>query len=209
MIRARLYTKECIIQAVIENRIAEAANTKFQQYDPTALELADAGHKTELWREPEDKSLQGRRGPAETLRLYRDQGKAIILWKGFPMLVPTRHIRPHIGFTWLLDDPTRDLFQVGDSKLVHSIMELVEESVVGQILIYGKLWDTVHVRYYLVPPDLLTRSPVVYHESVQLAAILDFQSFEGVQFSTDCKFTDPLQGTTRGKHIAYYVEQEP
>jgi hypothetical protein len=45
MIRARLHAKECSIQAAIENRIAEAANTKVQQYDPTALELVDAGHK--------------------------------------------------------------------------------------------------------------------------------------------------------------------
>ena len=114
------------------------------------------------------------------------------------MLLPIRHIRPHIGFTWLLDDP-----QVGDSKLVHLIMEPVEESVVGQIFTYGKLCDTVHMRYYLFPPDLLSRPPVLYHESKQLATILGVQSFEGVQFGTDCKFTAPLQNTTRGKLITW------
>jgi hypothetical protein len=56
------------------------------------------------------------------------------------MSVPIRHIRPHIGFTWLLDDATRVITQVADSELVHSIMELVEESV-GQIFAYGKIWD--------------------------------------------------------------------
>ncbi len=82
------------------------------------------------------------------------------------MLVPIRHIRPHIGFTWLLVDLTRVFTPVRDSELVHTIMELVEESIVGQIFTYGKLWDTVHMRYYLVvPPDLLIRPPVVYHES--------------------------------------------
>ena len=77
------------------------------------------------------------------------------------MLVPIIHIRPHIGFTWLLDDATRVITQVADTELVHSIMELVEESVVGQIFTYGKLWDTVHMRYYLVPPALLSRPLVV------------------------------------------------
>jgi hypothetical protein len=57
------------------------------------------------------------------------------------MSVPIRHIRPHIGLTWLLDDATRVIIQVADLELAHSIMELVEESVVGQIFSYGKLWD--------------------------------------------------------------------
>ena len=60
------------------------------------------GCKVDSWREADDKSTSGCRGLAETLRLYREQGKAVIIWEGFPMLVPLRHIHPHVGFVWML-----------------------------------------------------------------------------------------------------------
>ena len=36
------------------------------------------------------------------LKVYRDLGKVVIMWRGVPMLIPLRHVRPHVGFVWLL-----------------------------------------------------------------------------------------------------------
>eukprot|EP00959_Pyramimonas_sp_CCMP1952_P395413 8285314-Pyramimonas_sp.AAC.1 len=56
--------------------------------------------------------------------------KAIIIWRGHPMLVPLRHIRPHIGFAWLLQLDTKTS---NDSKhLISSLMYQVEDHVLGQ-----------------------------------------------------------------------------
>ena len=101
-VRARLYAKEAITQAVIEHRIAEAHNTRVQQYSPADLASLAPGKKLDLWREPEDKSQTGWRGPVESLKLQRDAGTIIIEWKGHPLLVPLRLVRPHVGFVWLL-----------------------------------------------------------------------------------------------------------
>ena len=49
-VRLRLHAKEAIIQAVIEHRIAEASNTKIQQYTPEIIEkLKVAGTSVDVW----------------------------------------------------------------------------------------------------------------------------------------------------------------
>ena len=59
-IRLRLHAKEAIIQAVIEHRIAEAANTKPQQYSPETLkQIEEPEAKVDLWREPTSKDQSG------------------------------------------------------------------------------------------------------------------------------------------------------
>jgi len=214
--RARLLAKEAIVQAIIEHRIAEAANSKHQQYDPQQLEKMEDGQKVDLWREPEDKSTSGWRGPAETLRLYRKHGKAVIMWKGFPMLVPLRHIRPHIGFVWMLsvidqncDEscvlPRRpDQFEIENQKLVNGIMELVENFIPGQVFTYGLVWNRTTERFILVPADLDTNPPEMYVLSQRLARdVLDFSLFAGVQFGVNVQHSDALPNIVRGRMVVW------
>ena len=87
-IRARLLAKEAIIQAIIEHRIAESANSKTQQVHPETLAKMQPGSSIDIWREPESKDQTGWKGPAEMLRLYRDSGKAVVMWRGIHMLIP-------------------------------------------------------------------------------------------------------------------------
>ena len=53
-----------------------------------------------MWREPDHKNTSGWRGPAELVRLYAHDNKGIVMWRGYPLMIPLRHIRPHHGFVW-------------------------------------------------------------------------------------------------------------
>lgn len=58
--RQRLLAKDCIIQAVIEHRIAESANTKVQQYTPEQISQLIPGCQVDIFREPESKEINQR-----------------------------------------------------------------------------------------------------------------------------------------------------
>eukprot|EP00959_Pyramimonas_sp_CCMP1952_P324847 6799594-Pyramimonas_sp.AAC.1 len=70
-------------------------------------QIVEPEAKVDLWRKPSAKDQSGWRGPAEMVRCMSRENKAIIIWRGHPMLVPLRHIRPHIGFVWLLQPDTK------------------------------------------------------------------------------------------------------
>ena len=56
--------------------------------------------RIDLWREPDSKDDPGWRGPATMIKSYPESNKFIVTWRGYPMLVPLRHVRPHMGFVW-------------------------------------------------------------------------------------------------------------
>ena len=97
-IRGRLLAKGAIIQSIIEHRIAESANSKTQQVSQETLSRLAPGASIDLWRQPDTKDQTGWKGPGEMLKLYRESGKVVIMWRGVPMLIPLRHVRPHVGF---------------------------------------------------------------------------------------------------------------
>ena len=101
-LRLRLAAKDAILQSIVEDRIARAHNTRVQQHRPEdRLKLVD-GASVDLWREPDGKDDPGWRGPAELVKAYPDGSKAVVNWRGHIMLVPLRHLRPHVGFVWML-----------------------------------------------------------------------------------------------------------
>ena len=90
--------KDSILESIVEDRLSRAEHTKIQQYKPEDLAKLKDGSQIDNYREPTNKGDPGWRGPAELVRLYREDGKCIIVWKGYPMMVPLRHCRPHVGF---------------------------------------------------------------------------------------------------------------
>ena len=57
--RLRLEAKEAIVQAIVEHRIAEAANTKIQQYSQEELSKLAPYSSVDIWREPDSKDQSG------------------------------------------------------------------------------------------------------------------------------------------------------
>ena len=99
-LRLRLLAKDSIIQSIIEDRIARANNTRSQRIDTNDLQI---GQKTiDIYRAPDSRTLgkggTGWHGPADLLEFSHDNSKAVVVWQGMPLLLPTRHIREHICY---------------------------------------------------------------------------------------------------------------
>eukprot|EP00973_Karenia_brevis_P051296 7125953-Karenia_brevis.AAC.1 len=123
--------------------------------------------------------MQGWRGPAEIIKIYRESGKAVVTWRGMPLLVPCRHVRPHIGFTWLFFKDFVGAVAEDAIVVVFDRMNLVEDHVNGQIFTYGKLWNVQENQFYWAPADLQSRPPEVYVKAKHAAEkVLDMPSFD-------------------------------
>ena len=130
-IRLRLHAKDCILQAVVEDRLAKANNTRNQIFKPEDIAKLVDGAKIDLWREPDEKCETGWRGPAELVRLYRGEGKAIVNWRGHAMMVPLRHVKPHVGFVWFFDKETYTNNSSEIATVVSDLMQLVDNTPIG------------------------------------------------------------------------------
>ena len=205
-IRGRLLAKEAIIQAIIEHRIAESANSKTQQVEQTTLAKLSPGSQIDLWREPEAKDQTGWKGPGEMLKLYREDGKAVIMWRGVPMLLPLRHVRPHVGFVWLLSSVFNFSSETDNNVMtvLKTLMDLVENFILGQLYTYGRVWNDSSMEFNMIPPDLETNPPEIYVKSSEIASkVLGLPKIDGVQFGTGVKRTDAIQNTTSGKLVVW------
>jgi len=191
-IRLRMHAKDCILQSVVEDRLAVAENTKVRQYKPEDLAKIVDGSKIDIWREPEDKGEPGWRGPAELVRLYREDGKGIVQWRGLPLMIPLRHMRPHVLFStpspaFLVEEGGDIVSPLTDTATM--LMNRVDHSDVGQILHLGKIVFGSDFR--LVPPDLASRPPEIWTLAAKLAtSFLQISSFAGIQFGTQHKRTN-------------------
>ena len=138
-IRLRMAAKDAINQSIVEDRIAKAHNTRVQQPRPEDAARLTEGAKIDLWREPDSKDDPGWRGPADLVKNYAPDNKAIVVWRGYPMLVPLRHIRPHVGFVWLLTkEPT--IYATELASPVASLMDKVA-LVPGKPIIDGRVYN--------------------------------------------------------------------
>ena len=142
------------------------------------------------------------RGPAEVIKPMRSQGKAIVQWRGYPMLIPLRHCRPHIGFVWLLMIYSSDGNQL--AGVLKALMDLVEDLFPGQVFTYGRQWNRDADEYVLVPPDLESRPPRAYELARTLArSVLLLLRFDGVQLGTAVRHTEPLANVNKSRLIEW------
>ncbi|CAE7553108.1 RE1, partial [Symbiodinium sp. CCMP2456] len=96
VIRVRQMALSMVQRAVAKDRIARANRTRTRQLKIS--ELGDVG-----WR-----------GPAELLKINKDEGAAILSYQGRPYLVSLRHIRPHQAgvFVFLNKEQVGDLMEL-------------------------------------------------------------------------------------------------
>ena len=207
-VRMRLLAKDAIIQSVIEHRISESANSKVQQYTPEQISQLKPGTRVDIFREPESKEISGWKGPADLLHLDPSNNKAIVQWRGHPMGLPLRHVRPHVGFVWLLDTH----FEGDDSmmELVSGLMNSIEDHAIGQVFTYGHLWNNEQQSFITVPDNLHEQPPKTYSMALQVASsVLNFTPIEGVQFGTGCKATEPLVNIPYGRLVVWNKNNRP
>eukprot|EP00959_Pyramimonas_sp_CCMP1952_P311254 6513988-Pyramimonas_sp.AAC.1 len=76
-----------------------ASRTRPRQLD---LSKISAGDKVDLYRTTDHKGHEGWRGPCDLLHL-RLSG-AIVMWNGYPCIVPLRHIGLHPRFLAFVND---------------------------------------------------------------------------------------------------------
>ena len=90
-LRIRQMSLSMVQRAVAEDRIARANRTRTQQL--ALEELIPGVTRVDFHRETQGDL--GWRGPAELLKVNKDEGTAILSYQGRPYLVSLRHIRPH------------------------------------------------------------------------------------------------------------------
>ena len=91
-LRLRMMSKAVITRAIVEGILAKANQSRQQKQDLSQL---TPGTEVDLYRTPERKDYEGRRGPCELVHLSPEA--AIVIWNGVPYTVPLRHIRRHVG----------------------------------------------------------------------------------------------------------------
>ncbi|CAK0846103.1 unnamed protein product [Prorocentrum cordatum] len=89
-VRMRLLSKQNVLKTIVEERLAIANKSRPQKLD---IERIKVGDKVDLYRTPSKKDQEGWRGPCDLLHM-KSTG-AIVVWNGYPYIVPLRHIRIH------------------------------------------------------------------------------------------------------------------
>ncbi|CAK0817055.1 unnamed protein product, partial [Prorocentrum cordatum] len=89
-VRMRLLSKQNVLKTIVEERLAIANKSRPQKLDTERIKVGD---KVDLYRTPSKKDQEGWRGPCDLLHM-KSTG-AIVVWNGYPYIVPLRHIRIH------------------------------------------------------------------------------------------------------------------
>ncbi|CAK0791575.1 unnamed protein product, partial [Prorocentrum cordatum] len=89
-VRMRLLSKQNVLNTIVEERLAIANKSRPQKLDTERIKVGD---KVDLYRTPSKKDQEGWRGPCDLLHM-KSTG-AIVVWNGYPYIVPLRHIRIH------------------------------------------------------------------------------------------------------------------
>ena len=125
-IRIRQMALSMVQRAVAEDRIARANRTRTQQLQ--IGEMMPGVTRVDFHRETQGDI--GWRGPAELLKINKEEGTAILSYQGRPYLVSLRHIRPHQAgvFVVLNKDQIGDMMEV---KAVTEKLSLYKVTIIG------------------------------------------------------------------------------
>ena len=106
-IRTRMLAKQCILQSIVEERLALARKMKQQKHPPSLLV---PGMLVDVYRSPAVKrELAGWHGPGELLSIQRHAGAAIVLLHGQPLMSPLNSIRRHVPLGFYVQEHLHSL----------------------------------------------------------------------------------------------------
>ena len=122
------------------------------------------------------------------------------------MLVPIRHLRPHIGFVWLLQRDARHTYAVQNeyNDVVKQMMEMVESGAAFSSYTYGLVYSSSERNYIIIPPDLEQNPPPLWTAAQKVfTGVLNGMKFDGIQFGNKCKRTSAIPAAQRGQLITW------
>lgn len=93
--RGRVLAKQCVLQAMMEERYAQPVKIKQHVHKQ---EILVPGTAIDVWRTPYRKDEHGWHGPGELVSVQRRAGSGIANLNGMPLLVPRSHLRRHCLF---------------------------------------------------------------------------------------------------------------
>ena len=83
------------------------------------------------------------------------------------MGLPLRHVRPHIGFVWLLGNAV-----ASSAEMVSVWMNLVDDHALRQLFTYGKIWSRERQAFYYVPDNIQEHPPKVYSLALKVVSVV-------------------------------------
>lgn len=198
----RLKSKQNVLRTIVEERIAVANHTRPQKLNTQEVKVGEA---VDLYRTPDRKDQEGWRGPCDLLDL--NKSGAIVVWNGYPYIVPLRHIRKHLPLiAW------QTLIKFTTANMTNSKYFLVTE--------YTKLLDIVEgstlFKNYLIgriigqdghettsPPDLEQSPPEVFVQAQRLT-VQEWQiEIDGIIFGRGIKRLYLVNGASYGKQVVW------
>ena len=134
------------------------------------------------------------------------------------MMIPLRHVRVHIGF--VSENKFIHFTEIGGQitshKIVSNMMDSVDNSPVGHIVVYGTIYDNDLRHFRLQPPDLHERPPSLWLMARAIASeILLLRSFDAIQAGTMLKRTRAVPSAVGGtlimwnrrNHVDYVIKE--
>lgn len=166
-IRMRLLSKQNVSRTIVEERIAIANRSRPQKLDMQEIKVGD---QVCLYRTPNKTDQEGWRCPCELLHLQRTG--AIVVWNGYPYIVPRRHLRIHQPLTACVSSHERQHSISGSSTYLitnHiSMLDIVEGTAPFKPQLVGMIIGTDGLRR---PSSSLTGTPPKIWEVAQTCAM--------------------------------------
>ena len=217
IIRTRLLAKQCLIQSVIEERLAIATKMKQQKHP---LELLLPGMMVDVYRHhPYVRQDQlGWHGPAEVLSVQSLTGAVIVSLQGQPLTVAISSVRRHIAADFFTDcclssTPSTTTCNAEIVKTYHSeiwssaitqnaqamqsIMDIVEGEPSGITTWLGYRLNDNH-QMICLPPGFLLDDNKLIQLGRQLGWHERIGNFSGVIYGTDLRRLHPPRHHKRG-----------
>ena len=122
------------------------------------------------------------------------------------MLVPLRHLRPHIGFATMF--VFRAVYQVDEmAKLTDMVSELlsaVEDAIAHRHFQIGLIYDSETHAFVQQPRDLDSNPPRLWHLLRDVSSVLKISRFDGAQYGTRCKRTEVVPSAVTGRLLIWH-----
>ena len=196
-LRVRLNAKAEVMKALVEERIARANNTKVQQHQ--MKDFIPNETTVDLYRVPEKKDEIGWRGPCQLVHISSDGATAIVIHQSQPYIVPTRHIRHHVGYVshCLVSGGNFS----GNTEQVNELFKLfdtVDGSSFYKVFQLGRIMSDDDQWQYC-PAELETHtSDVLELARTVVSQVLNVEHIDGIIYGTKVKRLHAVHKATYG-----------
>ena len=119
------------------------------------------------------------------------------------MLVPLRHVRPHVGFVWIAQ-PDVAASQPDAVRSLQDLMTAVESGIAFQTFVFGLVWSGQLRSYVQVPEDIMASPPRIFVCALQVSEWLGMSTLNGIQVGTQVNRTQPIVGGSWGMLLSWH-----